>query len=200
MEADTSGWPRDFELRDRVVQGVRVQGEYVTQQEEAALLAELDIQFKRMRYEFDHWDDAIHGYRETERTHWQPCNAPVVQRLQREALRWAAEGAELLPHVHVLDLHAEGCIKPHVDSTRFCGDVIAGLCLLSTAVMRVSPESQPELYVDLLLPARSLYVLSGAARYLCTHEVLGGESSQWRGERVPRERRLSIICRTKPTS
>lgn len=31
--------------------------EFVTKEEEAAMLAELDPQLKRMRYEFDHWDN-----------------------------------------------------------------------------------------------------------------------------------------------
>jgi hypothetical protein len=39
--------------------------------------------------------------------------------------------------VHVLDLHPEGYILPHVDSIKFSGGVVAGLSLLSTSIMRL---------------------------------------------------------------
>ena len=46
-------------------------------------------------------------------------------------------GSSILKHVHVLDLAEGGRIKPHVDSVKFCGDTITGICLLSDAVMRL---------------------------------------------------------------
>lgn len=45
------------ELRKSVLQDMQVIPEFVTKEEEAAMLAELDPQLKRMRYEFDHWDN-----------------------------------------------------------------------------------------------------------------------------------------------
>jgi hypothetical protein len=39
--------------------------------------------------------------------------------------------------VHILDLHRDGHIRPHVDAARYCGPVISGLSLLSPAVMRL---------------------------------------------------------------
>lgn len=39
--------------------------------------------------------------------------------------------------VHILDLHAEGHIRPHIDNERYCGDVISGVSLLSPSVMQL---------------------------------------------------------------
>lgn len=69
-----------------------------------------------------------------------------------------------------------------MDSIKFSGDLIAGLSLLSTRTMVLSPEeegegnpaSNPDLAdIALRLPPRSLYVLRGKYRYDYRHEVLG---------------------------
>lgn len=81
---------------------------------------------------------------------------------------------------------------------QFCGDVIAGLCLVSSAVMRLQHAARPALAADALLARRALYVMRGAARYDFTHAVLGGAASCWRGEPLPRQRRVAVICRSRP--
>jgi hypothetical protein len=58
---------------------------------------------------------AIHGYRETERLHWNSQNASILQRVRDIAF---PPGTPQLSLVHVLDLAAEGVIKPHIDSVR----------------------------------------------------------------------------------
>lgn len=45
------------ELRAEVLRNMRILPDFVTEAEEAALLAEVEPQLKRMRYEFDHWDN-----------------------------------------------------------------------------------------------------------------------------------------------
>lgn len=45
------------ELRAEVLRHMRIFPDFVTESEEAALLAEVEPQLKRMRYEFDHWDN-----------------------------------------------------------------------------------------------------------------------------------------------
>ncbi|KAG6937187.1 alkB -like protein 7 [Chelydra serpentina] len=52
--------------------------------------------------------------------------------------------------------------------------------------------------MDLLLPRRSLYVLRGAAHYEFTHESLKDEESFFGGQKIPRERRISVIHRNLP--
>ncbi|XP_065366196.1 uncharacterized protein LOC135959100 isoform X2 [Calliphora vicina] len=152
--------------------------DFITELEETQLFEEVEPYMKRLRYEYDHWDDAIHGFRETERKHWYPHNRAVLDRVSQVGF-----DSEIMPYIHILDLAPQGVIKPHVDSTRYCGHTIAGLSLLSDAVMRlvrtqVSTEtttnnnqedayrSQPKailennFYVDILLPRRSLYIMS----------------------------------------
>ncbi|XP_036339300.1 alpha-ketoglutarate-dependent dioxygenase alkB homolog 7, mitochondrial [Rhagoletis pomonella] len=123
-------WPADEQ--HRFLKDMRLHTNFVSVEEEAKLLEEIEPYMKRRPYEYDHWDDAIHGFRETERKHWYPHNRLVLERLQQIAFI-----DEIKPHVHILDLAAEGVIKPHVDSTRYCGNTIAGISLLSDCVMRL---------------------------------------------------------------
>ncbi|CAD5125190.1 DgyrCDS13432 [Dimorphilus gyrociliatus] len=130
--------------------------DFITVEEEDNLLRELEVHLKRLRYEYDHWDDAIHGYRETERKSWKKENQTIVDRIRNVAFE---ENSKLLPLVHVLDLSKDGWIKPHVDSVKFCGDTIAGISLLSSAVMRLINEGDKTKFGDVLLERRSLYVM-----------------------------------------
>ncbi|XP_068623743.1 alpha-ketoglutarate-dependent dioxygenase alkB homolog 7, mitochondrial [Battus philenor] len=189
-------WPKeDSEIRTKTVSTMRIFPNFVSEEEEASLLAEVEPQLKKLRYEYDHWDNAIEGYRETERESWTDQNTAILNRVHETAF---APGTRLLPRPHILDLAAAGYIRPHIDAVRFCGDTIAGLCLLSSAVMRLVHESRPELALDALLERRCLYVMSGVARYEFSHAVLGGENSLWRGKKLPRKRRVAIICRELP--
>lgn len=95
---------------------------------------------------------------------------------------------------HAIDLHQDGALHAHVDSVRFSGDVVAGLSLLSSSIMRLKPDASLEGHVDLWLPPRSLYVLSGMARYRYTHELLSSHAT-FQGHTVDRDRRISIIFR-----
>lgn len=116
------------------------------------------------------------------------------------------ETVQFLPS-HTIDLHANGELNAHVDSIRFSGDIVAGLSLLSTAIMRFVPAPQPSSeenydmriepirYIDALLPPRSLYVMAGSIRYDYTHEILPTGSSFAGGAPLTRARRLSIIFR-----
>ncbi|KAM6904421.1 alpha-ketoglutarate-dependent dioxygenase alkB homolog 7, mitochondrial [Xenentodon cancila] len=183
------------ELLQTVGSQVEVRTAFITEEEEAALLRELEPGLKKKRYEFDHWDDAIHGYRETERVRWGAACEEILNRVRSAAF---AEGSPLLGPVHVLDLDKAGYIKPHIDSVKFCGSTIAGLSLLSDSIMRLVKEDSPNEWLDLLLSRRSLYILRDQARYNFTHEILKDEDSVFNGQKVPRQRRISVICRNLP--
>ncbi|KAM4748100.1 alpha-ketoglutarate-dependent dioxygenase alkB homolog 7, mitochondrial [Rhinophrynus dorsalis] len=189
--------PSSDSVLRRLSPGLNLCPDFVTPTEEATLCKELEPVLKRKRYESGHWDEAIHGFRETERLHWSPESSVVLQRVRDKAF---PPGESQLSLVHVLDLQKEGYIKAHVDSVKFCGSTIAGICLLSSSVMRLVSVDNPKDRADLLLPRRCLYVLSGATRYDFTHEILRDEESLFNGSRVPRERRIAIICRNLPVS
>ncbi len=101
----------------------------VSEQEERALLLELDLALKRRRAETTHWDNVIKNYKEIEvlDTSWGSENIKTIQRLRYELqnnLKW--EGITWLP-VHVIDLAEDGEINRHVDSVKFSGGVVSGL-------------------------------------------------------------------------
>ncbi|KAJ8712630.1 hypothetical protein PYW08_007934 [Mythimna loreyi] len=197
VEVNPSWEPNDEPaLRSAVVRDMQVYPDFITEHEENTLLLELEPVLRRMRYEFDHWDNAIQGFRETERTQWSAENSLVLSRVRAQAA--GAGAGAFLPHVHVLDLAAAGHIRPHVDAVRFCGDVIAGLCLASSAVMQLVHCTHKHMEVNALLARRGLYIMKGVARYSFTHAVLGGAESVWRGEALPRRRRVALIVRTPP--
>ncbi|KAL8164538.1 UNVERIFIED_CONTAM: Alpha-ketoglutarate-dependent dioxygenase alkB 7, mitochondrial [Gekko kuhli] len=175
--------------------GAAVLRGFVGEGEEALLAAEVEPHLRRRPYQEQHWDGAIHRYRETEKSHWSPESLKILQRVRDVAF---PPHVPQLAQVHVLDLDKTGYIKPHIDSVKFCGCTIAGLSLLSSSVMRLVSEQNPQDLLDLLLERRSLYILRGPARYEFTHEILRDEESFFDGQKVPRERRVAIICRNLP--
>ncbi|CAI5441699.1 unnamed protein product [Caenorhabditis angaria] len=187
-------WP--IEMIEEMKTCCYVKRDFITKTEESALLKEVEPHMKRLRYEKSHWDDAIHLYREREQRKWSDENCEVIKRIRSESF---GPNAEHLTYVHILDLHKNGVIKPHIDSIRYCGDVITGVSLLSDAIMRLRhKDRKDELIVDLLMPRRSLYRLGELGRYEFTHEVLGENESIWESSKIERNRRISIICRDIP--
>ena len=109
---------------------------------------------------------------------------------------------------HAIDLKRDGELKAHVDSIKFSGDVVAGLSLVSSSIMRLKPDGSDDDeesstkgsgHVDLYLPPLSLYVLSGVSRYRYSHELLpsGSILALQNGSPLTAERdhRLSVIFR-----
>uniref|UniRef100_A0A914IAJ5 Alpha-ketoglutarate-dependent dioxygenase AlkB-like domain-containing protein n=1 Tax=Globodera rostochiensis TaxID=31243 RepID=A0A914IAJ5_GLORO len=182
-------WPA--ELLTNFLADCFVRSDFVSEEEEHQLLAEIYPHMKRMRWEDEHWDGQIHLYRE-----------PLIKRIWHTSFPPPFEPS---PYVHILDLHQDGFIRPHLDKPRYCGRVISGLSLLSTAVMRMRHEDERLAQccvADLLLSRRSLYRLCGSARYKFTHELLEGgcddDKSRFGTHAVARERRIAVICREVP--
>ncbi|XP_054166651.1 alpha-ketoglutarate-dependent dioxygenase alkB homolog 7, mitochondrial-like [Oppia nitens] len=180
---------------DLIKDSFKVIDDFVTEDEEQSLFKEIEPYVKRLRYETSHWDDAIHEYRETERSKWTQENQRIIDRVRNTAF---PAGVAPIRSVHVLDLAKTGVIKAHVDAVRFCGDTIAGISLLSSSVMRLADETDNTVFVDALIKRRSLYIMSGIARYKFTHEILGQQMSVFKGQAIPRDRRISVICRNQP--
>ena len=90
-------------------------------------------------------------------------------------------------------------LSPHVDSVKFSGGVVCGVSLLSHAHMTLQHEdveAHGDAAVDLYLPRRSLYILSGPARYQFTHAIKEGGG----GGGAERSRRVSLIFRDEKVS
>lgn len=203
-----------MDVKQKFLNDFKIIENFITPEEESSLIQEIEPYLKRMRYERDHWDDAIQGFRETERKQWFPSNRDIINKIIKQSF----PNSKLLPHVHVLDLEASGVIKPHVDSVRFCGNTISGISLLSDSIMklvqsledpyeassdyRAQPKNENvDLYsCKVLVKRRSLYIMSDSSRYNFTHEILKNEESFINGTPVIKGRRISIICRNEPES
>ncbi|XP_032787401.2 alpha-ketoglutarate-dependent dioxygenase alkB homolog 7, mitochondrial [Daphnia magna] len=185
----------DEATKERLRGNMKIHEDFISAEEENNLLEELELKFKRSRYQYDHWDDAIHGYRETEKPTWNEVNNNVINRLRSFAF-----STTTMQHVHVLDLAENGHIKPHLDSIKFCGNTISGISLLSPSIMRLIHIQRPEIFAKVLLPRRSLYIMKDFARYDFNHEILSNNESFFRGEKVTKTRRISVICRSPPPS
>ncbi|KAJ2782233.1 hypothetical protein H4R18_002377 [Coemansia javaensis] len=97
---------------------------------------------------------------------------------------------------HILDLHEDGEILPHVDNPDYSGFVVGGLCLLGPAVSTFRHVDDPAVRVDVLLEPRTLYFMTSRIRYQFTHEItLRPDQRVWRGQPVPRARRISLMFR-----
>merc|ERR1719167_1622883 len=119
-------------------------------------MKEMEPPLSRHVYEKDHWDDAIKGFRETERKFFNKENTEIVNRIKHVSFPTEGKGSKLLPYTHILDLADFGHIKPHIDSSRFCGSTVAVLSLLSDCVARFRLDQDKEQMVDVLIPQRSL--------------------------------------------
>lgn len=182
--------------KDELERSMCIFPDFISEKEEEILLKEIEPYMRRLRYEYAHWDNAIHGYRETEKRQWDSECTKILDRVREKAF---SKNVRQLPSVHVLDLAEDGWIKPHVDSIKFCGDVIAGLSLLTSSIMRLTMVGyEKEISKDYLLPRRSLYIMSGVARHKFNHEILKNEESYFEGRHIPKTRRISVICRCEP--
>jgi len=132
-----------------------VVNDFITQGEHDQLVEEVTTRLKKMKYEPTHIDSVITGYRELALQSWTtPGNQAVVQRVLD---LFIGENLKFLP-VHALDLKEDGSIGSHVDNIEYSGGLIAGLSLLSEAVMRLQHEKNPDAKLEVVIKPRSLYI------------------------------------------
>jgi len=85
-------------------------------------------------------------------------------------------------------------IAPHIDCAPCFGGIIASLSLGSGCVMNFS-EPRSDRKESLFLNSRSLIIFSNEARYQWRHSIAARKSDMICGERVLRNRRLSLTFR-----
>jgi len=181
---------------------------------------------KQVRYEDGHFDGVITRYRECSATDWgpglEPSTAAVAavvstptsdttttttarSRPERSSPReiMTSIQQEFFPRQwkwvapHILELEAgKGGIKPHVDHLEASGEVVAGLCLGSTAVMELIHEDNPDKSFRVLLPKGCFYFQRDSVRYHYKHGIpILPQDHQFKGTVIPKERRISIMLR-----
>lgn len=165
----------------------------------------LIVQNSSRRYEKGHWDAVITNYKEIELPNEVIDDSRILDVFER--VRNVLEESHLTYHpvhwlpAHAIDLRADGELNAHVDSVKFSGDLVAGISLLSSSIMRLKPDDDPDDggHIDLHLPPLSLYALTGVGRYRYSHELLPNESvflgPDGSKTTVARDHRLSIILR-----
>lgn len=165
-------WRRLVSLRahPRLPPGATLVEDFITAQQESALLDQVDPLLRRRGYQERHFDGVIAGYREVERPREWFVERGTIDRVVHRV--FGDTPPDLLP-VHVLDLKAgpEGHIRHHIDHVDYSGEKIGGLSLGSAAIMSLRHRSQGD-EVHMLLRARSLYCLQGPARYEWEHGIL----------------------------
>lgn len=62
-------------------------------------------------------------------------------------------------------------IGAHTDNENLFDDKIFGFSILGPTIMRFKHISGDKKFIDVLLPRRSLIIMSGDARYMYTHEI-----------------------------
>ena len=202
---------------------VAVWPEFISLDEENRMVDYLDAKLQKKPYYASHFDSVICNYREQllplQMAMEQQVFSDVVKRV-REMIFHENTNME---DIHVLDIAENGFIAPHVD-TEFTGGIVAGVTLLSDAVVTFQPH-EPELQesllkeresgssgttrlaqnssivfpelprVELLVPARSLYIITGDARYNWTHAIEVGTNHTFNSTFIPRTRRISLMFR-----
>jgi alkylated DNA repair protein alkB family protein 7 len=196
---DARNAPDDFDPATAVVYS-----DFVTETEGESLVHDIMTRMKRRRYEKGHWDAVITDYKEVEL-----LESESLQEESRNAMERVRDLLIAARHVdcsvtwlpcHAIDLKRDGKLKAHVDSVKFSGGVVAGISLLSSSVMRLKPDGEPNGgWVDMYLPPLSLYILSSLSRYRYSHELLPCSSIFEKPDGttilVQRDQRLSVIFR-----
>ena len=142
--------PLDFDVSSAVVYP-----NFVTEEERKSLINESAKRFKRRSFQDGHWDSVITGYREVElgapneHKQHQDEDVPQFAKTIYKTRKHLADNhfnksnnnhIQWLP-CHAIDLAAKGVLSAHVDSVKFSGEIVAGISLLSDAIMRLRPSS-----------------------------------------------------------
>ena len=86
-------------------------------------------------------------------------------------------------------------ISKHVDCVACFGSVVAGVSLGWPVPMKFT-DTRSQQTVEIDLPKGSLLVLAGESRFHWRHEIAARSSDLLHGQRVARQRRVSLTFRT----
>ena len=178
------------------VPGLALYPDYVTADEESAIVALIDTQswLTDLKRRVQHY-----GYRyDYKRRVVEPATrlGPLPSWLAAFATRFVADGiVHAAPNQVIINEYLPGQgIAAHIDSTASFGDTIVSLSLLSPCVMTFTqPASQKK--VSLLLAPRSLLAMREDARYHWAHAIASRKGDMYEGQKIPRGRRISLTFR-----
>lgn len=200
--------PEEYDFQETLINEVKVHSNYITESEERTLLDEIDEAFHQIRYESSDVFGYTADYRQVEKTLWN-SSANIIKKIKNFVF---PPGHSRYDFEQVVDYQPSGFMRSHIDDEETCGNIVAGLSLLSDCVMRLAYEDDRVvtlrrgvsmqrkdrlIIVDVLLKRRSLYVMKDTMRYKFTHEILNKDDSLFKGKRIQRGRRIAVMFRNK---
>lgn len=87
-------------------------------------------------------------------------------------------------------------ITPHTDKVHCFGDYVAAVNLGSGIVMNFTPRNKREEVVEVYVRPRSVYVMTGPARFDYLHSIQSREMDVVNGRTIRRKKRVSVTLRT----
>ncbi|KAJ9442046.1 hypothetical protein DIPPA_08680 [Diplonema papillatum] len=173
------GSPADAAADDALT-NVQLLPNYVTPDEEGEILRTIEAHLGGEPWETAHADQLIRGYRE-KYVHRDLLTACIPL---RRFYDFAAGISQPSEDLHFLEYTPEGYVRPHLDNPDNSSTFVAGLSLESPRVMYLTPKFATEgpdaqsmlpgrdyPFVSIVLPPRSVYVLTGACRYSWLHSI-----------------------------
>lgn len=179
------------------VPGLRLIEEFISKEQEAAIIAEIDRQpwLMELRRRVQHYgfkyDYRARDIDESMRIKPIPEWALVVAKPMRSRNIFSGQPDQMIVNEY---LPGQG-ISAHVDCVPCFGPVVASLSLQSNIGMKFRAK-RDDTEVEVYVPRRSLLVLEGDARFLWTHEIPARKSDRVAGMIQQRSRRLSCTYRT----
>ena len=171
--------------------GLVLKNNLVTEEEEAALVAFLDGQpweddikrrVQHYGYAFDYTTRSVNPSFAVVK----PIPAVIRQFFSRMNLPFEPDQITVNEYVPGVG------IKPHIDTHSAFTDGIASLSLLSAVSFDMRRDSDR---FSLGIPARSLLLMTGEARYAWAHAIAARRTDVFENELVIRQRRLSLTLR-----
>jgi alkylated DNA repair dioxygenase AlkB len=176
------------------IPGLAYLPDYISEAEEAALTGAVDaevwdVSWERRRQPYG----AAYTTAEKEGREIPEWGRALAERMHREGL-----SERPFDQILVNEYEPGQGIAMHRDYLPFDRTVVS-LSLLSACVMdfRHAVDGRR---ASLLLQPRSLLVLNDEARYEWEHGIARRKNDRWKGEPIPRHRRLSITFRLRRTS
>lgn len=183
-----------FEIEEETapdIEGLVYIPEFITKEEERAVIAAIDTQPWRndLKRRVQHY-----GYR-----YDYKARAVTDDAYLGKLPDWITPIAQKLPfkpdQAIVNEYEPGQGISAHIDCVPCFDDTIASLSLGSAAIMQfMHPKTGAK--EELYLQERSLIVLRGPARYEWTHAIPARKSDMVNGFKIERSRRLSLTFRT----
>ncbi|KAI9207064.1 uncharacterized protein BJ171DRAFT_495563 [Polychytrium aggregatum] len=190
-----------------------VEPSFLSPEEQERLAKLCNRKLKRLcrdGYQDGHYDGVIKGYKECTISGWNPdlssstsdnqddiwCRE-IIGRAERRIEQVVGEQRKRWMDPHLLELRdGNSGIGAHVDHLTASGRIVAGICLLTPAVMIFRRRDTPSKHFKTLLMPGCLYFQRDSVRYNYTHEIpIDGAEHTFHGKEIERHRRIVVLMR-----